>query len=88
MANRPKPAPTPPAAVPVLGVTGTFHGVFKSSHLLYQAFEVELKDGTVVGLKGLSRAPDLAASAVGVCSREIWRALRDQAVTDVTGVVP
>lgn len=61
-----------------LQVTGTFHTVVKSSHLLYEAVEVSVKDGVVVNVKVLSRAPDLAQSAVGTCSREIWSNLRHQ----------
>jgi len=59
-----------------LDVTGTFHTVVKSSHLLYEAIEISVHMGIVIGIKVLSRAPDLAQAAVGICSREIWNNLR------------
>lgn len=64
-------------------VSGTFHTVAKVSHLLYEAVEVELKDGVVVSVKSVSRAPDLAATAVGHCSRRIWEELRGQEMGEV-----
>lgn len=62
---------------PVKGVTAKCYLVAKDSHLLYEAYEVTLVDGVVTDVKCLSRAPDLAASAVGQASAAIWRALRD-----------
>lgn len=59
-----------------LNVSGTFHAVVKSDHLLYEAVEITVHMGIVVGVKVLSRAPDLAQTAVGSCSREIWNHLR------------
>jgi len=64
-------------------VTGKFYTVGKTSHLLYEAFEIEVVNGQVVAVKTLSRAPDLAQSAVGYCSREIWVALRQQTSADI-----
>jgi hypothetical protein len=68
---------------PSLKVTGKFYTVGKSGHLLAEAFEIELKDGVVVGVKSLSRAPDLSATAVGICSREIWVNLRTQQTDEI-----
>jgi len=70
-----KPAPTP---VSTPTTSGTFFTVVKSEHLLYLAFEIVVVDGVVVSSKSISRAPDLQASAVGICSREIWAAGRRQ----------
>jgi hypothetical protein len=87
--KRNEPTTRPLGATPLdsssLPVTGRFVGVGKSSHLLYEAFEVTLKDGVVVEVKPLSRAPDLAANAVGACAHEIWQALRLQSVKSLSG---
>lgn len=80
--KEPKPAPTTPANLP-MPVTGTFLTVVKSEHLLYQAIQIEVFQGIVVDIKILSKAPDLAASAVGICSREIWDVLRSQTIDKV-----
>lgn len=79
MSRKPAPKTTalPPANAPT-DVSGIFYAVGKDSHLLYTAWEVEVKDGVVVRVKGLSRAPDLAATAVGKCASEIWSNLRTQ----------
>ena len=57
-------------------VNGKFHAVIKDSHLLYSAIEISVYKGLVTEVKVLSRAPDMAQSAVGITSREIWAALR------------
>jgi hypothetical protein len=79
-------AAKPPAAdqKPATEVSGRFFCVGKSDHLLYEAFELEVKDGVVVAVRGLSRAPDLAATAVGACTRELWVNLRTQPALKVT----
>jgi hypothetical protein len=59
-------------------VTGTFFTVAKQSHLLYEAFEITVKDGVVTDVKNISRAPDLAHTAVAICQRELWVKLRVQ----------
>ena len=59
-------------------VTGRFYTCAKHSHLLYMPIEIEVYKGVVVGFKLIARAPDLAQSACGVVSREVWKALRDQ----------
>ncbi|MHA4899785.1 hypothetical protein, partial [Enterococcus faecium] len=50
----------PEASLP-LNINGRFCTVMKTDHLLYEAVEVELFNGIAVGIKRLSRAPDLAA---------------------------
>ena len=60
-----------------VNVSGTFHTVVKDSHLLYSAVEITVYKGLVTEVKVLSRAPDMAAAAVGICSRETWVAMRN-----------
>lgn len=59
-------------------VNGKFYTTAKVDHLLYCAYEIEVKDGVVVGVKCLSRAPDLAATAIGACTRDLWVNMRTQ----------
>jgi len=73
------------SAPPTLPISGTFFTVAKSGHLLTEAVEIEVRDGYVVGFKVISRAPDLAQSAVAVCQRRIWEVLRKQSREEVLG---
>lgn len=64
------------------GITGKFYTVGRSAHLLYEAYEIELRDGAVVGVRRLSRAPDMAPTAVAACAAELWANLRTQGALD------
>jgi len=66
-------------------VSGVFHTVVKQAHLLYEALEITVKDGLVTEVRSLSRAPDLAQTAVAACQREIWSMLRTQTKEGVLG---
>lgn len=70
-------AVTEEASLLPVDVTGKFHTVIKESHLLYSAIEIDVYKGLVTDVRVLSRAPDMAQSAVGITSREIWVALRN-----------
>ena len=63
-------------------VSGKFVTVAKNSHLLYEAFEVEIYKGIVVAVKTLSRAPDLSQIAIGSCQRELWSNMNQKQVVD------
>lgn len=63
------------AVSPAKGVTAKTYCVVKADHLLYLAYEIELVDGVVVSTRCLSRAEDLAASAVGQASSAIWKTI-------------
>lgn len=63
------------AVSPTKGVTAKCYLVAKDSHLLFEAFEVTLVDGVVSEIRNLSRAPDLAASAIGQASSAMWKAI-------------
>jgi hypothetical protein len=65
-------------------VTGKFVTVSKSSHLLYEAFEVEIYKGIVVSCKTLSRAPDLSQISIGACQRNLWSSMDQKRVVDET----
>lgn len=66
-----------------LEVTGRFFTCVKTSHLLYMPCEIEVVKGMVTSFKLIARAPDMAQSACGVVSREVWRALREQTLESV-----
>lgn len=57
--------------------------VVKSGHLLSECFELTIEDGVVVGVKALSRAPDLNSSSVGHGASALWRHIREQVVADL-----
>lgn len=63
-------------------VTGKFVTVNKNSHLLYEAFEIEVYKGIVVSVKPLSRAPDLSQIAIGSCQRQLWQNMNQRQVVD------
>lgn len=65
-------------------VTGKFVTVNKNSHLLYEAFEIEIFKGIVVAIRPLSRAPDLSQIAIGSCQRQLWANMEQRAVLDET----
>lgn len=77
-----KPSPSQKRSPP--SVTGTFYCVARESHLLYQAFEIDVRDGVVTAVRCLSRAPDLAASSVGHCARGLWVNARTQGKLEAT----
>lgn len=77
--------PGPAAAGKFPRISGRFYTVVRVEHLLYEAVEVVVKDGVVTSSRVLSRAPDLAATAVGFASREIWQVLRTQQKSEVLG---
>ena len=64
------------------GITGKFYTVGKTSHLLYEAYEVTIENGVVVNVRSLSRAPDMPQVAVGACTHELQVNLRTQEALD------
>ena len=63
-------------------VTGKFVTVAKNSHLLYEAFEIEVYKVIVVSCKPLSRAPDLSQIAIGSCQRQLWANMNQKQVAE------
>jgi len=69
-----KPKPKPKTVeVQVIPTTGTFVSVFRSDHLLYEALQIDVKNGRVIDAKIISRAPDFAATAIGSASKALWK---------------